>query len=392
LSPADGYRPAARRSELDRWILSELNRTAGTVIGQLDAYDSYGACKRLSEFVDALSNWYVRRSRERFWAGDKQSPDKLDAYWTLYECLLTTAKLIAPFTPFLAETIWRNLAGVFGSRAVESVHLCDYPQPDPAVIDDALSVQMKVLREIASSGLRVRMENKLKVRQPLSKVEVILVDDTHRAWLSEHDDLLRDELNVKQVEYTRQAEQYISYQIQPNFKRLGPRVGRLMPKLKEALAAADGGHLLAQLTADGKIFLTVDGQSLELDSDDVQVRLQARSGWAAAQGEGCVVVLSTELTPELIREGLARDLVRLVNDRRKELNCAFTDRIQLALVSESAEVQTAVRENQAYICGETLAVELVTTPWRDVEAVEHEVTGQAVAIYVRVAPHGQTTA
>jgi isoleucyl-tRNA synthetase len=168
----------------------------------------------------------VRRSRERFWAPEKRSPDKLDAYWTLYQCLLTTAKLIAPFTPFMAETLWQNLAGVFGPRAEASVHLCDYPAVDAAAIDDRLSCQMDLLREIASSGLRVRMENKLKVRQPLSKVEVILADGEHQAWLTRHDALLREELNVKQVEYAQRADQYITYQVQPNFKRLGPRVGQ----------------------------------------------------------------------------------------------------------------------------------------------------------------------
>jgi len=382
------HRPASERSELDRWLLSELNRTVATVTERMDAYDNYGACAGLNEFVDGLSNWYVRRSRDRFWSSDTQSTDKLDAYCTLFECLLTTSKLIAPFTPFLAETLWQNLAGVFGDRAVESVHLCDYPACDEAAVDDALSEQMKLLREIASSGRSARMDAKLKVRQPLSKVEVILADDQHQAWLEAHDALLREELNVKQVEYTKEADHYISYLVQPNFKRLGPRVGRLMPKVKKALAEADGSQLLAQMEADGKIVLDIDGQKIELDSEDVQLRLQAKEGWAAESGPGCVVVLSTKLTPELLREGMARDLVRLIQERRKELDCQYTDRIRVGIVTAADELQTAINENTEYIKGETLAVELASEPLPDVESVEHDVAGNEFSIYVQPAMGG----
>ncbi len=150
----------------------------------MDAYDNYAACGQITEFVDALSNWYVRRSRDRFWRADKQDADKLDAYWTLYECLTTTCKLIAPFVPFVAEALWQNLAcAALGEQVVESVHLCDFPQPQTAAIDRQLSNRMRLVREIVSLGLAARMGAKLKVRQPLAKVEVILADTTHQAWL-----------------------------------------------------------------------------------------------------------------------------------------------------------------------------------------------------------------
>jgi len=229
------------------------------------------------------------------------------------------------------------------------------------------------------------MENKLKVRPPLSKVEVILVDDAHRPWLHQHDALLREELNVKQVEYTQEADRYIMYQVQPNFKRLGPRVGKLMPQVKQALVSADGGRLLAQLNRDGRVVLNVGGQSVELDSEDVQVRLQAKEGWAAAQGDNCVVVLNTELTPELVREGLVRDLVRLVNERRKELDCDFTDRIRLGVLTESQDLVTALAENDEYVKGETLAVEvIINQPLPDVESVEQEIAKSPVTIFVQI--------
>ncbi len=385
LAKGKGFRPAAQRSELDRWILSELNRTAAVVVERMDAYDNYEACRRLHAFVDGLSNWYVRRSRDRFWAAmdAAHQQDKLDAYWTLYEVLLTTTKLIAPFTPFLAEALWQNLTGIFGDRVVPSVHLCDYPTGDPAVVDEQLSEQMKLLRDIASLGLSARMANKLKVRQPLAKVEVILSDATHQKWLEEHDELLRDELNVKRIDYTKDADKYITYQVQPNFKRLGPRIGKLLPGCKAVLGQADGGKLLAELTASGKVTLDIGGEKVALDNEDIQVRLQAKPGWAAAQGSNVVVVLATELTPELIAEGLARDFVRVVQDRRKDMDLEFTDRIEIGILGASAGLQKALEQYRDYVCGETLAANLNFEALSGVEAIKTEFGDAEITLYVK---------
>jgi len=388
LAVGNSYRPAHQRGELDRWILSELNRTALAVVERMDAYDNYGATATLNEFVDALSNWYVRRSRDRFWAEDKQSPEKLDAYWTLYECLLTSAKLTAPFVPFLTESIWQNLAGVFGDRAVESVHLCDYPTGHAELVDGDLMVRMKLAREISSLGRSARAGAKLKVRQPLQKVEVVLTDTQHVAWLESHGALICEELNVKAVEFTTEADQYITYQVQPNFKRLGPRVGKLMPAVKKTLGQADGASLLSQMKSNGKISLDLEGQTIELDDEDVQVRLQAKEGWAAAQGELCVVVLATELTPELILEGLSRDLVRLIQDRRKELDCQFTDRIRVSVVTDAEQVQRAIAGFADYIQSETLAVEVASVPLTGVEGVELKMGDAELTLYVEVVTTG----
>ena len=272
LRQAASYRPIAQRAEIDRWLLSELHQTLKTVVERMDAYDNFGACTALNGFVDILSNWYVRRNRDRFWSGEKRSADKLDAYWTLYECLITLSQMIAPFVPFVSEALWRNLAGVFGDRAVASVHLCDYPSADTSRIDAELSERMEVLREIASLGRSARMNAKLKVRQPLALVEVVLASDTHQAWLEAHHELLRDELNVKEIAYTTQADKYISYSVQPNFKRLGPRVGKLMPGLKQVLGSADGGALLTQLKQSGAVTLYVSGEPVQLDQEDLDVR------------------------------------------------------------------------------------------------------------------------
>ncbi|HEY4722491.1 MAG TPA: class I tRNA ligase family protein, partial [Anaerolineae bacterium] len=287
---AKSFRPVVKRSELDRWILSELSRTAAAVTECMDAYNNFAACARLSEFVDALSNWYLRRSRDRFWSGE-QSADKIDAYWTLYECLLTTCKLIAPFVPFLAEELWQNLAvaafcgaGVSPAQAVgttapqavvESVHLCDYPCGDPAAVDELLSERMALVREIVSLGRSARMGAKLKVRQPLSLVEVILADTTHQTWLEQHAALICDELNVKAVEFATKSDQYITYTILPDLKRLGPRLGKRLPALKKLLSETDGGKLLAELQSQGKVTLRLADGPVTLDAEDIQVRLQA---------------------------------------------------------------------------------------------------------------------
>ena len=200
LATGQGYRPVDQRGELDRWVISELHRTVDAVVTAMDAYDNYAACTQLTSFVEGLSNWFVRRSRDRFWAKDKTAPEKLDAYWTLFECLTTTAKLIAPFVPFMSETLWQNLTAAAG-RGRESVHLCDSPSSNSQLIDDSLSRQMSVLREIASLGLSARMAEKLKVRQPLSGVTVVLNDDRDQQWLENHDELLKTELNVQAVTY-----------------------------------------------------------------------------------------------------------------------------------------------------------------------------------------------
>jgi isoleucyl-tRNA synthetase len=369
LQSAQGYRPLNKRGELDRWITSELNRTAAIVTERMDAYDNYAACVEITEFVDALSNWYVRRSRDRFWSEDKHDRDKLDAYWTLYECLLTTSKIIAPFVPFLAEAMWQNLAArPFGKRTLESVHLCDFPTGDRQAIDEALSRRMKQMREISSLGRAARTGAKLKVRQPLKKVEVILADRSEQPWLEEHCALIAEELNVKEVEFAAKADQYISYTVLPDLKRLGPRLGKRLPALKAALAKADAAALLSELETKGAVTLPIDGENVALDKDDLQVRLQARPGWAAAQGKSSVVVLSTELNESLIREGLARELVHALQSRRKDMELKYTARIRVGLVTESADLQSAAKEFLKYIQGETLATEFVFQPLAGVAA------------------------
>jgi isoleucyl-tRNA synthetase len=384
LSQAAEYRPLHQRSELDRWILGELNRTAAAVARRMDEYDNFAACAQITALVDALSNWYLRRSRDRFWAGE-WTADKLDAYWTLYECLLTTARLIAPFVPFLAETLWQNLAVAgTGGRAVASVHLAEFPAGDLDAVDDALSEQMALVREIVSLGRNARTVAKIKVRQPLEKVELILVNPRHGEWIMAHAALIREELNVKQVELAARADQYITYTVLPDLKRLGPRLGKRLPQLRQSLAAADAAALLAQLEAQGHVVLPVGHEPVTLDAQDIQVRLQAKPGWAAAQGPSAVVVLSTDLTPELIVEGVARELVHAIQNHRKESGCEYTDRITVGIDSADEAIQHAVRDFADYIRGETLAIRLANEAIAGVEPIELNLAGTGVRLYVKI--------
>ena len=382
---AKSYRPIKDRQQLDRWILSELHTTCASVVERMDVYDNYGACQAITAFVDALSNWYVRRSRDRFWAADKQSIEKLDAYWTLYECLVTTAKLIAPFVPFLAENLWQNLAmALFGEQVPESVHLCDYPAGNDSTIDKTLSEQMQLVRHIASLGRNARNDAQLKVRQPLGEVIVVLADQTHQPWLEEHAAVIADELNVKNMVFSDAPEKYVEHQVLPNFKLLGPRLGKLMGKIKPALAKQSGSELLANIRDNGRINLTIDGHDVELDREEVEIRLQARPGWIAANAHGVVVILSTELTEELIAEGLARDLVRAIQDVRKDKDCDFTDRIEVGIVTESPEVRQAVEFFHDYIKEETLGLRVSLEPIDGVDPIEVRIGDFNVTIYVKV--------
>ncbi len=353
---ADSYREVSERAELDRWVLSELDQVAADVAERMDAYDSYGACGRITEFVDALSNWYVRRSRDRFWSSDQRDPSKLDAYWTLYECLVDTAKIIAPFVPFLAESLWQNLAvSCFGDSVPESIHLCDWPSSAGGRTDAQLSTRMGLVRHISSLGRQARTQAELKVRQPLASVIVLLAETEHQPWLAEHAAVICDELNVKAVEFSDEPERYVDHEVLPNFKLLGPKLGKLMPKMKQALNQQSGSELLANIRDNGRVDVEVEGQAISLTPEEIEVRLKPKEGWTAANAHGVVVVLSTELTDELILEGLARDLVRVIQDRRKEMGCEFTDRIAVGIATESSELQAAVDAFEEYISTETLA-------------------------------------
>ncbi|HBT78111.1 MAG TPA: isoleucine--tRNA ligase, partial [Planctomycetaceae bacterium] len=396
LQSAKSYVPIAGRRDLERWILGELNDMIRFVTEKMDAYDHYAACSRITAFVDSLSNWYVRRSRDRFWSSAKDTDpetirSKNEAYWTLFECLLTLSKTIAPFVPFLAERMWARLTN--GNAAcVESVHLCEYPEADLSTVDPVLSETIALQREIVSLGRNARMNAKLKVRQPLRQIEISSSDPRigqlfsgveTGAVVPDRVKEIQEELNVKHVRILTDPSEiarYVSYTILPNLKKLGRELGKRLPALQKTLAAADGAQLLAEMKANEKIVLKIDdGAVLELLPEDIQIRLAAKEGWAAADGPNCVVVLSTELSPELIAEGYAREIIRTIQNRRKEIGCDYTDRIDVGIVTASQHIVAAVDQFRASIQRETLAEALRLTSAGSDNVVSRAAAAEAVS-------------
>ena len=346
------YAPREERAELDRWILNDLDHTARTIREAMDKYDSYNAARALLEHLDSLSNWYVRRSRARFWASE-WTQDKSDAYWTLYECLLRLSKLAAPFAPFFSEVTWRNLAAPLASAA-DSVHLTDYPAGDADAIDQDLLTQMAATREAVTLGLSARRTENIKVRQPLGKCEVVVTNEAMQQGLEQHLDLIKEELNIKEVEFCSNPEEYVSYVVKPNFKVLGPKFGKQVKLIGKALNQADGAALFNQLQ-EGTIALDLDGDTIELTSEDVEIRFSAKVGFAAAQGKDMVVVISTEITDELRREGWVREFIRSVQDTRKDMGLNYDARIQVSFQTESDALTEAITGFSDFIAGEVLA-------------------------------------
>ena len=379
--------PVSERRPLDRWILSELHATVRDVRASLDRFENYPAAQRLIEFVDGLSNWYVRRSRSVFWQSAKDAA-KQDAYATLWTCLEHVCRLAAPFVPFFAEALYQNLVRrPFGDRAPESVHLCDYPAADESLIDAALSAQTSAGREIASLGRAARTAAKIKVRQPLPLVELVLADPSQTGWMRDYIPQIAEELNVKRVEFAADADRYVSYAIKPNFKVIGPKFGKLAPQIQKTLLAGDAAAMRRELDATGRMALTVSGQAVELTPDDVQITLTARPGWTAAQGRTAVVVLSTEITPELRLEGLARELVHEIQACRAEEDLPYEARIRLFVETDpaaSAELLSAIEATRDYILGETLGAELLvnTAPPVGVRVHASEIEGVGVRLAI----------
>lgn len=358
----DGWTPEAApsapasRPDFDRWILAELDATVRDADEALSSYRSVQASRRLSAFVDALSNWYVRRCRERFWASGA-SDDKAAAFQTLYEVLVDLARLAAPFVPFISEALFQNLARRHDPDGPASVHLALYPTPRDDRRDDALRGTMEVARTAVTLGQRVRSESKIKVRQPLAEAIVVVHDDDERASVGRFAHAIESELNVAKLTCTQEPARYVEFDLVPNFRVLGPKLGKRMPLVKKALAAADGSALHAQMEATGRIELTVAGELVTLGPDEVEVRLRAKEHFAAAASGGHVVVMDTRITDELRRDGLAREAVNRIQRARKALDLPYEARIRVTWQADG-ELADAIREHAERIARETLAVEI----------------------------------
>ncbi|HEX3240100.1 MAG TPA: isoleucine--tRNA ligase [Solirubrobacterales bacterium] len=342
----DHKEPRDSERDLDRWALSRLQATVATVRERMDDFDCTSAGKAISEYVEELSNWYVRLSRRRFWEGDRA------AFATLRHCLLETVAMLAPFTPFLADEIHINLAGGSGG-AEDSVHLRDFPVVDPALADPELEAGMEAVRLTVELGRAARAQAKAKVRQPLRRA-VIVANESERAAIEARADLVTAELNVKELDFVSDEGELVSYTAKPNYRTLGPRFGKSMPQVAAAVAALDAAHVASVLAEGGEIGISIDGSDHTLAPGDITLALQPLDGYEVEAEAGHAVALALELDEELRREGLAREIVHAVQNARKEAGLEITDRIKLGLGGDAALLEAA-REHEAYLAGEVLA-------------------------------------
>ncbi len=368
----DGWKPDPVRdqalvyTDLDRWLRSELHSLARQITEALEHYDVLGATRPIEAFVDILSRWYLRRSRRRFWKSESDQ-DKLAAYATLYEALTTLSKLLAPSMPFLAEEIYQNLVFFVASETggqpptPESVALASWPAANLALIDENLNQDMRLVMKLASLGHAARNQAAIKVRQPLSQVTFSVSNRQEALALEKYADLLADELNVKQVKTMRSAGEAVLYSLKALPKQLGQKYKSLFPKVSRAVEALEPEQA-AQLLLEGKtIQVVVDGTRLDILPSEVEVRTEARAGLVVSSEGAYLAALSTELDQDLILEGLARELVRRLQDFRKTAGLEIADRIQLFLKC-SPKLAQAVQAHQEYILNETLTTQLVIGP------------------------------
>jgi isoleucyl-tRNA synthetase len=340
-------------TDLDRWALSRLQATVATVRERMDDFDATTAGRAIAEFVEELSNWYVRLSRRRFWDGDAA------AFATLRTCLLETSKMLAPFTPFLADEIYRNLQGgetrEFG-EAPDSVHLADFPEVDEALLDRELEAGMAAVQRTVRLGHAARSAGKVKVRQPLRRA-VIVANEDERASIEALADLVTAELNVMDLDFVSEEGELVTYTVKPNYRTLGPRFGKGMPQVAAAVAALDASSVASTVADGGEVGLSIDGTDHTLGPDDLIMALAPLEGYEVEAEAGHAVALQLEIDEELRRAGLAREVVRAVQDARKNAGLEITDRIELGLGGD-AELLAVAQEHQVYIAGETLATSI----------------------------------
>lgn len=366
-------------SNLDRWVLSELNTLVRNVTAAYEDYDVTGATRPIEKFVEVLSTWYLRRSRRRFWKSESDT-DKQAAYSTLYTALMTLSKLLAPAMPFLADEMYQNLVRSFDPNAAESVHLSTWPEVDAALIDEKLNHDMELVMRLASLGHAARAKANRKVRQPLAEAAFSVANVNERAAVRDYDDLLMDELNVKKVRLLDASTEALQHTVKPLPKQLGQKYGNKFPSIQKALLALNSEEVAHAFLTDGRQRVEVDGVSYEILPEEVEVKSLAKEGFAVAEDGPYVAALVTQLTPDLVKEGLAREFVRRLQDFRKESGLDVADRIRLFLEA-SPMLKDALQRHQEYITGETLTVALTFAPApADAKVLSEAFDGETVVI------------
>lgn len=370
-------------NSLDKWILARLAETTNAVIEGLDVYEARPAALALEAFVNDLTNWYVRRSRRRFWKSEADA-DKHAAYATLYEVLTTLSRLLAPFTPFMAEAMWQNLTGngALDNQSQQlqgfSAHHQAYPSKrELSAEEKQLLADVAVARTVVNLGHSLRSQSKVKVRQPLSKV-VVVANDGARAAIVQQSDVICDELNIKGIAFAEREVELVNYKVMPDLKKLGPKLGQALPKVRNALAAMDPVMIAATVKAGQSLAVAVEGGEVALAPSEIMVQAVPREGLLVEGSDGVVVALDPVLTDALIHEGLAREVVRRVNDQRKALNLALSDRIQVQYRA-SSRLSQAIAAFEAYICAETLTSQLSVAASLSETAITDEFDGESFA-------------
>ena len=344
---------------LDKWVLSKLHLLIKDGKDYLDNYNVSGLVKAFEVFIEDLSNWYIRRNRRRFWKSEDDQ-DKFTAYATLYHVLVNTIKCIAPVLPFCTEKMYENLVGNMDPKALESVHLCDYPESDEKLIDDKIIKRVDALKRMVELGRSARNQSKQKIRQPLLKVLFALEDKDASDFIIEHKSIVLDELNVKSIERITNADSLVKYNIKPNLPVLGQKYSSGLKNIIEILKSGDNDEFFTQYESTGSIFLEKDGNSYNLVKEDIMIDTIAAEGFSAVSGDGITVGLKLELNEELIQEGIVRDLVRQVQNIRKDAGFSVEDRISVYWELDS-EFALAISKFEEYFCNETLTITISNT-------------------------------
>lgn len=379
-----GSKNASLKHPLDRWILSELNVLVRDVTRAYESYDVPGATRPIEAFVERLSTWYLRRSRRRYTKSESEA-DKEAAYSTLYTVLTTLAKLLAPATPFLAEALYQNLVRSVDSNAPESVHLAFWPEYEEALIDEALNREMALVVKMASLGHAARQKANRKVRQPLAEAAFAVGNVEERGVIEKYADLLADELNVKHIRLLDTGGEAVSFSLKPLPKQLGQKYGSAFPALAKAITALDAESAARMLFAGQPLQVTVDGRTYEILPDEVEVRMQARTGFAVAHEGPYLVALTTDLTPELVREGLAREFIRRVQDLRKQTDFEMAARVHV-FVEATPALRDAIEAHREYVMSEILADALTFGAFpSDAPVGEDEFDGEKLRVAIQKA-------
>lgn len=345
--------PMEQRPEIDRWILSVLNSLIKNVDACYNEYEPTRAGRYIQDFVnDNLSNWYVRLNRKRFW-GSEMSTDKLSAYQTLYTCLETVAKLMAPIAPFYADRLYKDLVSVTKDEKVVSVHLALFPVSDEKLIDEDLESRMQVAQDITSMVLALRRKVNIKVRQPLQCIMIPVVDEKQRTHIEAVKSLVMNEVNVKELKFVDDSEGVLVKKVKCDFKKLGPKFGKQMKAVAAAVAALSQ-EAIAELERNGKYTLKLDGGDAVVEASDVDIYSEDIPGWLVANEGRLTVALEITVTEELRREGVARELINRIQNIRKSSGFEITDKIRIKL-SRNPQTDDAVNEYNAYICNQVLA-------------------------------------